>query len=220
MAQEVPITGGPETAKIRSLWAPALLPFVTFGIYTIVWWYKINREMADLGRKRGTTELGDNPTLSLLAIFPGALIIVPAIMTLIGTYQRSKRAQQLLGVPESNQLNGWLFAIAYILLSPIAWAYLQDGLNKVWKIDAGMAPAGGLPPANWQQAPQPGAPMQPPAQPGAPMQQPVPQQPVPPPPAQSPVPGVIPEAPSVQPPPEQPPPPQPGGDQPPPAPMP
>jgi hypothetical protein len=207
MAQEVPITGGPETAKIRSPWAPALLPFVTFGIYTIVWWYKINREMVDLGRKRGTTELGDNPTLSLLAIFPGALIIVPAIMTLIGTYQRAKKAQQLLGVGESNQMNGWLFAIAYLLLSPVAWAYLQDGLNKVWKIDSGMEPAGGLPAGTW-------APQQAPGQP-VPPQQPM----APPPPAQSPVPGVIPEQPTVPPPPPPPPeggPPQQGGEQPPP----
>src|SRR5262245_58541462 len=98
MAEEVPISGGPETAKIRSVFAPALLPFITLGVYFIVWWYKINRELADLGRKRGTTELGEKPVNSLLAIFPGALIIVPAIWTIVTTYQRSKKAQQLVGV--------------------------------------------------------------------------------------------------------------------------
>lgn len=204
MAQEVPITGGPELAKIRSPWAPALLPFVTFGIYFLVWWYRINREMADLGRKRGTTELGEKPVNSLLAIFPGGIIIVPAIWTIVTTYQRSKKAQQMIGVSESNQLNGWIYAIAYILISPVAYAYLQDGLNKVWRIDSGMEPAGGLPPATW--SPQ-DAPQQPVAQ-----EQPV----APPAPPASPAPGVIPEQPGVQPPPPAPeggaPPPPPAGN--------
>ncbi len=203
MAQEVPITGGPEQAKIRSPWAPALLPYVTLGIYSLVWWYKINREMADLGRKRGTTELGEKPVNSLLALFPGGLIIVPAIWTIVTTYQRSKKAQQMIGVSESNQLNGWIYAIALLVISPVAYAYLQDGLNKVWRIDSGIEPAGGLPPATWspedvpQQQMSQGQPVAPPAPP------------------ESPVPGVIPEQPSVQPPPPAPeagPPPPPAGN--------
>lgn len=178
MAQEVPITGGPELAKIRSPWAPALLPYVTLGIYTLVWWYRINREMADLGRKRGTTELGEKPINSLLALFPGGLLIVPAIWTIVTTYQRSKKAQQMTGVNESNQLNGWIYAIALLVISPVAYAYLQDGLNKVWRIDSGMEPAGGLPAATW--SPQEGQPQ------AAPVE--------------SPAPGIIPDTPSAEPP--------------------
>lgn len=187
MAQEVPISGGPEQAKIRSVFAPALLPIVTLGIYLIVWWYKINKEMAELGRKHGTTELGEKPINSLLAIFPGSLIVVPAIWTLITTYGRAKKAQQLTGVSESNQMNGWIFAIAYLLISPVAFAYLQDGLNKVWKINSGMEPAGGLPPASWPQ--QEAAPQGQPAPAAAPM----PGEQAPPPPAAAPEPPAPPE---------------------------
>lgn len=77
MAEEVQINGT-GTAKMRDPVGVAALSLITFGIYTIYWWYQMNREMVDLGRARNDPQgLGDNPTLSLLAFFPGAFIIVP-----------------------------------------------------------------------------------------------------------------------------------------------
>jgi hypothetical protein len=221
MAQEVPITGGPEQAKIRDPLGVAGLSLITLGIYTLVWWYKINREMADLGRKRGTTELGENPTLSLLALFPGGILIVPAIWTMVTTFQRSQRAQQLTGVSPSNQLNGWIYALILIagLFIPFvglaAWSYVQDGLNKVWKIDSGMEPAGSLPAGAW--APAPGQPMPGQQMPAQPMPaQPMPAQPMQPapPPPPPPMPGAQP-MPAQQPPPPPPPAPAPAQPMPP-----
>jgi hypothetical protein len=55
----------------------AIVSIVTPGIYVLFWWYFVNREMADYGRARDTKELGDNPTLSLLALMPGAFVVVP-----------------------------------------------------------------------------------------------------------------------------------------------
>ena len=46
MAEEVQIRGTQEIAKIRNPLAPALLGFVTFFIYNLVWYYKINKEMS------------------------------------------------------------------------------------------------------------------------------------------------------------------------------
>ena len=68
MAEEVQIAGTSEVAKIRNPLAPALLPFVTFGIYTLVWYYKINKEMAEMGKARNTEELGTSPDTSLMAV--------------------------------------------------------------------------------------------------------------------------------------------------------
>ena len=131
MAEEIQIAGTEAKAKIRSPWAAALLPIVTLGIYYFVWYYKINREMADLGRARGKTdELGDSPGTSLLAITLGALIIVPAILSTIHTAQRVQRAQRLTGIEP--QLNGWLALVLYLLIAPGFWAYEQSELNKVW----------------------------------------------------------------------------------------
>jgi Domain of unknown function (DUF4234) len=138
MAQEVQIPGSQATAKIRSPWAPALLPYVTFLIYLFVWYYRINREMADLGRAHGKSdELGDSPGKSLLAVTLGAFIIVPAVISTIHTAQRIQAAQRLTGVQP--QLNGWLALIMALLLTPAFHAYEQSELNKVWR-------AGGEPP--------------------------------------------------------------------------
>src|SRR4051812_38490222 len=104
MAEEVQIAGTPAKAKIRSPWAVALLPIITIGIYAIFWYYYINREMADLGRAHNTDELGDSPGKSVLAITLGALIIVPAIISIVHTFQRLQRAQRLNGVDP--QING------------------------------------------------------------------------------------------------------------------
>ncbi len=107
---------------------------VTLGIYLVCWWYFINREMADLGRAKGTNELGDSPTKSTLALFPGALVIVPAIWTTVTTFKRVQAAQRLTG---KEPINGWLGLVLYVVLSPAMYAYMQSGLNGVWKAQAG-----------------------------------------------------------------------------------
>ena len=50
------------------------LSIITLGIYSIVWYYMANKELAEIGQARGTEECGTNPVLSLLAYFPGGLI--------------------------------------------------------------------------------------------------------------------------------------------------
>ena len=138
MAEEIQIAGTSSTAKIRSPWAAALLPIVTLSIYYFVWYYKINREMADLGRARGTDELGDSPGTSLLATTVGALVIVPALVSTYRTAQRIQAAQRLTGV--GPQLNGWLALVMYLLIAPVFWAYEQSELNKVWRVVASGSP--------------------------------------------------------------------------------
>jgi Domain of unknown function (DUF4234) len=139
MAEEIQIPGTQAVAKMRSPWAAALLPIITLSIYFFVWYYKINREMADLGRARGKTdELGDSPGTSLLAVTLGALIIVPAIISTIHTAQRIQRTQRELGI--APQLNGWLALVLYIIITPAFWAYEQSELNKAWRSGASAAP--------------------------------------------------------------------------------
>jgi len=133
VAQEIQIAGAGTTAKTRNPIAVAVLAVVTLGIYLVCWWYFINRELADLGRAKSTTELGDSPAKSTLALFPGALLIVPAIWTTVTTFQRAQAAQRLTG---QTQINGWLGVVLYIVISPVLYAYMQSGLNSVWKAQA------------------------------------------------------------------------------------
>src|SRR5262249_44990317 len=126
MSVEVTIPGSEYRPKIRSLWAVALLPFVTFSIYYFVWYYKINKEMAELGRARGESdELGESPGISLLAVTLGALVIVPALISMINTFQRIQATQRLTGQQES--LNGWMGLVLYLVIPPAFHAYEQSG---------------------------------------------------------------------------------------------
>jgi hypothetical protein len=137
MADTVQISDTGHTAKIRHPVAVPVFSFITFGIYYVYWWYQVNREVMDLGRARNVTGLGDNPTLSLLAVFPGVLVIVPPFVTLYNGVKRFQRAQQAtLG---DSTLNGWI-VLALIVASFIVGitalimpGYIQAELNKIWE---------------------------------------------------------------------------------------
>jgi Domain of unknown function (DUF4234) len=142
MAYELQIRGSEDRVKIRSPWAAALLPIITLGIYHLVWWYRVNREVADFGRARGY-DLGQNPTLSLLAVFPGGLIIVPALVSYWRGGKRMQGAQRIAG---QEPLNGWIAIILFIVISLGLWAYMQSELNKLWRAEAAPLPGQPAPP--------------------------------------------------------------------------
>jgi hypothetical protein len=76
-------------------------------------------------------------TTSTLALFPGALIVVPAIWTTVTTFQRVQKGQQMVG---QAPLNGWIGVLLYVVISPVFFAYMQSGLNATWKAGLGRLP--------------------------------------------------------------------------------
>jgi uncharacterized protein DUF4234 len=144
MAQELALRDGGTPVKIRSPWAVALLPIITLGVYHLVWWYRVNRELRDFGRAKGY-DLGQNPTASILALFPGAIVVIPALVTYWRGTKRVQGAARIAG--REPQVNGWIALILYVLLAPAFWAYLQVGLSDVWRSQAEPRPGQPLPPA-------------------------------------------------------------------------
>jgi hypothetical protein len=137
MADTVYIGETGQTAKVRHPVAVPALAFITLGIYYVYWWYQVNREVKDLGRARNAEGLGDNPTRSALAVFPGVLVIVPPFFTLYNGVKRFQRAQEV--VLGSSTLNGWI-VVGLIVASFIVGVagivvpgYIQAELNKVWE---------------------------------------------------------------------------------------
>lgn len=130
MAQSVEIPNSGTTAKICNVVGVGVLAFFFSFIYLWIFWYRINKEMANFGRSRGTEECGTSPGKSLLAVTLGALIIVPAIISFFRTHKRIVATQKLAGVPP---LNGWISLILYIVFAPVWIAYMQSGLNPVWE---------------------------------------------------------------------------------------
>jgi Domain of unknown function (DUF4234) len=144
MAQEVLIGEGPSRAKLRSPLGVLGLLLITIGIYGIFWWYYINREMRDYGRATGY-DLGQNPTNSVLALFPGGLIIVPALISYWRGTLRAQATQRVAGVPP---LSGWIALILFLLLSIAYPPYVQSELNKAWRRAGTALPGETLPAAD------------------------------------------------------------------------
>jgi hypothetical protein len=144
MAYEMKLRGTEHEVKVRNPWAVALLPFITLGIYHLVWWYRINKEMKAYGEAKGY-DLGQNPTNSVLALFPGGIIIVPMLVTY---WRGTKRVQDTSKVAGREPVSGWLSIILYLLLYPAFWAYLQVSLNNVWEQEAEALPGQAIPPSS------------------------------------------------------------------------
>jgi Domain of unknown function (DUF4234) len=121
MAHELRIRKSNGLVKIRNPWAVSLLPFVTFGIYHLVGWYRINRELCDFGYANDVV-LRTSPALSTLARFPGGLIIVPA---LVSYRHGTKRVQKAGRIGGAEPINAWIALLLYITITPAFWAYIQ-----------------------------------------------------------------------------------------------
>jgi len=116
-----PVTG--LAGKRRNPAAVWLLAIITFGIYGLVWYYKINREARDMGA-------GTSPGTSLLAITLGGFIIVPPFVSIYNTGERIAACQRNAGIaPTCNPLVGLLL---WIFVFSTGSVYYQAEMNKIW----------------------------------------------------------------------------------------
>jgi Domain of unknown function (DUF4234) len=122
LAPQAPLLPGtvPTRGKVRGPVNVWLLALITFGIYGLVWYFKINRELRDFH-----PSIQVKPGLALLALF------VPIVgwISVYNTGMRIAQAQQIagLGSPCSGALGmvaSWFFGLHTI--------YLQGQLNRVW----------------------------------------------------------------------------------------
>jgi hypothetical protein len=124
--RQQPTGGGGLVGKRRNPFASWLgLPLITLGIYSLVWVYKTNKEMAEFDSR-----IKVNPTLSVLAFFPGFLLLF--IPPLVATWRlgvRVQQAQRAAGVPECSPI---LAFILWVFVANTGVLYLQFEINKIW----------------------------------------------------------------------------------------
>jgi uncharacterized protein DUF4234 len=126
MAEEVRVGG--TTVKIRNPFLVFVWSLVTFGIYYVVWYYKINRELRDAA---GTAV---SPFVAIVAITIGWLVIVPPFVSWYRTFNRIVDAQRGAGTrSEANPVLGFILFVIAVFFLPIEVIYAQDELNKVWR---------------------------------------------------------------------------------------
>jgi hypothetical protein len=134
LAEAIQIQGSGYSGKIRNPLGIIGLAIITFGIYGIFWYYYANKELAEIGKARGTDELGTSPGNSVLAITLGALVIVPAFVSAYRFCKRLSAAERHTGV-QGGMEPGLLFVI-YVFISPVAAYLTQSNLNKVLQAQA------------------------------------------------------------------------------------
>lgn len=127
---------GRAQVATRNPWGLWLLIIITLGIWGVVWWYQINREMRDYSEAVGRP-FGNSPVLATLAVIPGALFVIPVgwifilpLLTLLFTARRLREVQSWIS-PEEKHVNPLLA----ILLAILLWShsvYFQKALNEAW----------------------------------------------------------------------------------------
>jgi hypothetical protein len=106
--------------KLRGPFAVWLLSLVTLGIYGLVWYFKINRELRDFH-----PSIQVKPGLALLALF----VPIAGWVSIYNTGKRIGQAQQLAGLGSGcsgglGLVASWFFALHTV--------YFQGQLNRVW----------------------------------------------------------------------------------------
>lgn len=140
MAQTVVV--GNQTFKRRNIIGVWLgLPLITFGIYHLVWYYKINNEARRF--------LGDDkisPGISVIAITLGAFLIIPPFVSVYNTGSRIARMQERAGLDSRIEpVLGLLLTFVFGLHA----LYMQSHLNRIWDRYLRTAPpATGQPPTS------------------------------------------------------------------------
>lgn len=109
--------------KRRNPWGVFLLTIVTLGIYAIVWYYKINNELRNLG-------IRNDPAVATLAVTLGGILIVPPLVSYYRTADRIRQAQEQAGASE--RIIPLLGLVLLLIVGAFALPYYQSQLNKAW----------------------------------------------------------------------------------------
>lgn len=125
--EEIDIRGATVTTK--NPWALWILTFITLGIWGIVWWYRVNRELRDVSSAYDE-HFRMPPAVStvLMALWP--LAVLPAIVTCVISSIRARSLQQLIGT-ETGRVNPLIATLLLFLVFSHVW-YIQRSLNATW----------------------------------------------------------------------------------------
>jgi hypothetical protein len=124
--------------KVRGPVWVGIFSFVAILVYAVYWFYVTAKDLSEYGKAKGH-DLGQNPTMSLLAVLFGWILIgIPTIIAFYRFTRRVQAAQRLAG--SKDVLNGWLALVLILVFSPLYDAYVQSELNKAWAAEGGPVP--------------------------------------------------------------------------------
>ena len=105
------------------------LSIITLGIYGLYWFYKVNEEIRDF-----TGDQTISPSRSLLAVIPGAFLIVPPFIAYYNT------ANHVVAMERERRIANEISPALVVILGLVIWiamgSYVQEHLNRVWDVAA------------------------------------------------------------------------------------
>ncbi len=120
-------TGRPlgPVGKVRSTWAVIGLSIITFGIYSLYYYFAVHEEM----KQHSGEGLGGAIGL-VLGIFTGGLVTAFVLPNEVGNlYARQGRPRPVTATTGLWQLFGWM-----IIVGPLVWLIKTNGaLNAYWR---------------------------------------------------------------------------------------
>jgi len=111
LAEQLRVRG--TTVKIRSPFLVFVWSLVTLGIYYVVWYYKINRELRD------ASGVDVSPVVAIVAITIGWFVIVPPFVSWYRTFERIVQAQRSAGLTsEASPILGFILYVIAVSCCP------------------------------------------------------------------------------------------------------
>ena len=130
-AEDITVRG--VRARTRGPVITWLLLVVTLGIYGLFHWYYINREMRDVSAAMGRP-FGNAPGMSVLALFPGGILIVPAIWTWVTTARRARDLRVMALDGRAGEVTSVPLAVLLAFIYGLNHPYLQASLNATYDL--------------------------------------------------------------------------------------
>ena len=120
------------------------LSFITFGIYFLYWYYKVNEEL-----QRFEHDESISPVRSLMAMLFGWIIIVPPFIAMYNTAEHVQGVEQRMNIQP--ELEPALTIVILLFVAIGNGVYIQEHLNRVWDRAVGTpsspgASGGAIPP--------------------------------------------------------------------------
>jgi hypothetical protein len=106
----------------RNPWLVWIFALITLGIYGLVWYYKVNHELAEMGHRV-------SPAGAVVAVTLGGVLIVPPFVSVFNTGDRIETTQRRAGIRDGAASPG-LGVLLFIVLG-FHLVYYQSHLNKV-----------------------------------------------------------------------------------------
>ena len=123
--------------RIRNRWVQFTLSFVTLGIWYLVWYYRLCRDLNDLSHEFDEPRLRNDPAWNLAAVSVGGWLIVPPAISWLRTFRRIAVAEEAVGSDMHLRIPvAFVLVVLGYIFAPFEILIVQAHINRIWEKDS------------------------------------------------------------------------------------